>query len=132
VKRTTLEKPVSDSTAEFTAMPARSACTQLHPMRTARFKSAGKVPPLTPKEPRVRTIVGNPVRVPMHPTSASTPTPSRVPRSMIRIACKYRMPGTNKVPVSRVVTTMFAASQTMMVFPKPIVRSVSAPGSTVS
>ena len=60
VNRTTLEKPVSESTAEFTAIPARSACTQLHPMRTARFKSAGKVPPLMPKEARVRTIVGNP------------------------------------------------------------------------
>src|SRR5215208_422784 len=42
------------------------------------------------------------------------------------------MPGTNSVPVKRVVTTMFAASQTMMVLPKPIVRSVSAPGSTES
>src|SRR5918998_396437 len=42
------------------------------------------------------------------------------------------MPGTKSVPVSSVVTTMFAASHTMIAFPKPIVRSVSAPGSTVS
>src|SRR5918997_5118365 len=132
VKRTTLEKPVNDSTALLTAIPASSACTQLHPMSTARLSKAGNVPPRTPNEARVRTIVGSPVRVPMQPTSASADTPSSVPRTMIRIACGYRIPGTNNVPVSRVVTTMFAASQTMMVFPNPIVRSVSAPGSTVS
>src|SRR5688500_15787455 len=128
----TFEKPVSDSTAEFTAIPASSACTQLHPMRTARFRSAGNVPPRTPKDARVSTIVGSPVRVPMQPTSASTLTPSKVPSRMIMIACEYGMPGTKSVPVSSVVTTMFAASQTMIAFPKPIVRSVSAPGSTVS
>ena len=87
VKRTTFEKPVNDPTAEFTAMPASSACTQLHPMRTTRFRSAGKVPPRIPKDARVKTIVGSPVRVPMQPTRDKTPTPSSVPSRMIRTAC---------------------------------------------
>src|SRR4028118_1703782 len=92
VKRTTLEKPVSDSTAEFTAMPASSACTQLHPMRTTRFKSAGKVPPLIPNDARVRTIVGSPVRVPIQPTSARPPTPRSSPSRRIRTGRRHGPP----------------------------------------
>ncbi len=38
----------------------------------------------------------------------------------------------NRVPVSSVVTTMFAASQSMMVLPKPIVRSAASSAPTLS
>ena len=88
-------------------------------MRMTTFAATGRKDPRRPKEPLVRDMVARPVRVPMFPTSTSTAPPISVPRTIMARAVGQDTPGTNSVPVSRVVTTRFAASQIIPIRPAP-------------
>jgi len=92
-------------------MPASIACTQTQPIREKTFAIEGSRLPRIPNAPRVSAIVGRPVRVPMYPTSTRTTAPTIVPTTMSVVAEAKSIAGMKNVPVSRVVTTKFAASQ---------------------